>query len=103
MFLARILAAALLVAAISAPAAAQPTVSELPQLPPHAAPTSRVQVGSLPVMDTTPTFDAGQATTKYLSRISGAVRARSDAYFEGGYWLKLLDLVYVLAVAGRLF
>lgn len=102
MFLVRIFAALLLLAAASAPAAAQPTVSELPQLPPHAAPTSRVQVGSLPVMDTTPAFDASQATAKYLSKISGAVRARSDAYFEGGYWLKLLDLVYALAVAGLL-
>ena len=30
--------------------------------------------------------------TAYLARVSGAARARSDAYFEGGYWLMLLDL-----------
>jgi len=100
MFLARIFGTALLVAALTAPAAAQPDASQLPQLPPHSAPTSRIEVGSLPVMDTTPAFDAGQATTRYLSKINGAARARSDAYFEGGYWLQLLDLLTALAVAG---
>ncbi|HWU55431.1 MAG TPA: hypothetical protein VN175_08005, partial [Rhizomicrobium sp.] len=102
MFFARILAAMLLFAAFSAPVAAQPDVSELPQLPPHAAPTARVEVGSLPVMDTTPAFDSAQATAKYLSKIGGPARARSDAYFEGGYWLQLLDLIYAVALAGLL-
>ena len=51
------------------------------------------------MMDTTPAFDAANATDKYLARISGAARARSDAYFEGGYWLQLLDLLYALGVA----
>lgn len=100
MFLARIFAATLLAVVLSAPAMAQ--VSDLPQLPPHSAPTTRVDVGTLAVMDTTPAFDANQATAKYLSKISGAARARSDAYFEGGYGLKLLDLIYALAVAGLL-
>ena len=100
MSLARIFGAALLLAALSFPAAAQPAVWDLPQLPPHAAPTARVQVGALPVMDTTPAFDPDKATAKYLAKISGAARARSDAYYEGGYWLQLLDLLYALAVAG---
>ena len=99
---ARIFGAALLFAVLSWPAAAQPAASDLPQLPPHAAPTARIQVGALPVMDTTPAFDANKATTNYLAKVSGAARARSDAYFEGGYWLRLLDLVYVLGVAGLL-
>jgi len=102
MFLARILGAILLLATFSLPVAAQPAVSEQPQLGPRAAPTARIQVGSLPVMDTTPAFDADNATAKYLSKVSGAARARSDAYFEGGYWLQLLDLVYALGVAGLL-
>ena len=96
----RIAGAVLLLAVLAAPAAAQ--VTDLPQLGPHAAPTAHVQVGSLPTMDTTPAFDAVQATNKYLSRISGAARARSDAYFEGGYGLQLLDLIYALGVAGLL-
>jgi STE24 endopeptidase len=102
MFLVRIFAAALLLVAFSAPAMAQPAVSELPQLPPHAAPTARIEVGTLPVMDTIPAFDAAQAATKYLSKISGTARARSDAYFEGGYWLQLLDALYAVALAGLL-
>jgi STE24 endopeptidase len=100
MSFARIFGAAMLLAALSVPVAAQPAISDLPQLPPHAAPTAHVQIGSLPVMDTTPAFDPGKATAKYLSKISGAARARSDAYFEGGYWLQLLDLIYAIGVAG---
>ena len=34
-------------------------------------------------------FDAVAATDAYLATVSGAARARSDAYFEGGYWLIL--------------
>ena len=36
-----------------------------------------------------PPFDAETATRAYLDTLSGAARARSDAYFEGGYWLPL--------------
>jgi len=102
MSLPRIFGAAVLFAALSAPAGAQPSAFDLPQLPPHSAPTARIQVGSLPVMDTTPAFDPDKATARYLSKIGGAARARSDAYFEGGYWLQLLDVIYALAVAGLL-
>jgi STE24 endopeptidase len=100
MSFARITGAALLLAVLAAPVAAQ--VTDLPQLGPRAAPTARIQVGSLPTMDTTPAFDAVQATGKYLSQISGGARARSDSYFEGGYWLQLLDLIYALGLAGLL-
>jgi len=72
------------------------------QLGPRAAPTAHVQVAALPGMDTTPTFDAAKATDKYLARIGGAARAKSDAYFEGGYWLQLVDLLYALGVAALL-
>jgi len=79
---------------------AQPV--EQQQLGPRAAPTARIQVNSLPMMDTIPAFDEAAATNKYLARIGGAARARSDAYFEGGYWLQLLDLLYALGVAAAL-
>lgn len=36
-----------------------------------------------------PSFDPEAATRAYLDTLSGAARARSDAYFEGGYWLPL--------------
>ena len=81
------------------PAQAQ---EEMHGLPPRAAPTSHIDIGTLPVVDTTPKFDAARATTAYLSRVGGAARARSDAYFEGGYWLMLVDLLWALAVAGIL-
>ena len=34
-------------------------------------------------------FSAEAATNAYLAQIPAAARARSDAYFEGGYWLIL--------------
>ena len=43
-------------------------------------------------------FDPEAATNAYLAQIPAAARARSDAYFEGGYWLILWDfLVAVLS------
>ena len=36
-----------------------------------------------------PAFDADTATRAYLATLNGAARAKSDAYFEGGYWLPL--------------
>lgn len=45
-------------------------------------------------------FVALKATNAYLATISGPARAKSDAYFEGGYWLILLDTIYALIVAG---
>src|SRR3569833_4679487 len=97
----RIAAAALLLLALTGAAAAQDAPAEL-QLGPRAAPTAHVQVGTLPTIDTTPSFDAAKATEKYLSHVSGAARARSDSYFEGGYWLHLVDLLYALGVAAQL-
>ena len=34
-------------------------------------------------------FDPETATNAYLATLNGAARAKSDAYFEGGYWLIL--------------
>jgi STE24 endopeptidase len=34
-------------------------------------------------------FDVEAATRAYLDMLQGAARARSDSYFEGGYWLLL--------------
>lgn len=44
-------------------------------------------------------FDAEAATEAYLAQIPPAARARSDAYFEGGYWLILWDFLYGAVVA----
>lgn len=92
-----------LVLALNISASAQPAVpGELAQAPPRAAPTVHVQVQSLPTMNVVPAFDPIRATDRYLARISAADRARSDAYFQGGYWLLLVDLVYALVIAALL-
>ena len=44
-------------------------------------------------------FDPDAAAAAYLATMSPEARAKSDAYFEGGYWLILWDLVAGLVVA----
>ncbi len=44
-------------------------------------------------------FDATAATNAYLAQIPADKTARSDAYFEGGYWLILWDFLYGAAIA----
>ena len=44
-------------------------------------------------------FDVDAATRAYLAMVQGPVRTRSDAYFEGGYWLILWDMVAAVVVA----
>ena len=99
-----IAATLLLVIGLATPASAQDLSSTSlgPQVGPHAAPTHKVEVSSLPTMDTTPAFDAAAATRAYLAKVSGPARAKSDAYFEGGYSLQLLDWLYALGVAALL-
>jgi len=49
------------------------------QVPPEALPSGH--------------FDPEAATNAYLAQIPASARARSDAYFEGGYWLILWDFL----------
>jgi STE24 endopeptidase len=44
-------------------------------------------------------FDPEAATRAYLDTLQGAARARSDSYFEGGYWLLLWGALVSLASA----
>ena len=41
--------------------------------------------------------DPAAATAAYMARLSPATRARSDAYFEGGYWLTLWNFLAMAA------
>ncbi|HEX3810192.1 MAG TPA: M48 family metallopeptidase [Rhizomicrobium sp.] len=90
----------LLASAVALPVAAQPA----------AAPTSPVSVQPLPPATAPATvpvqpavkFDALKATNAYLATVKGEARAKSDAYFEGGYVLSVVDVIYALAVAGIL-
>ncbi|HET7452046.1 MAG TPA: M48 family metallopeptidase [Thermoanaerobaculia bacterium] len=68
----------IVLAAIARPAAAQSATAEAPAAA-SAANSSR--------------FDPEEATRAYLASMPAADRARSDAYFEGGYWLLLWDFL----------
>jgi STE24 endopeptidase len=63
--------------------AIQPTV-DITQVPPAAQPSDH--------------FDADVATEAYMAMIPPAAKTRSDAYFEGGYWLILWDFIYASAI-----
>jgi STE24 endopeptidase len=43
-------------------------------------------------------FSADAATGAYLAQIPASARARSDAYFEGGYWLILWDFLMAIVI-----
>ncbi|WP_419816085.1 M48 family metallopeptidase [Glacieibacterium sp.] len=43
-------------------------------------------------------FDVDAATRAYLATLSGAARAKSDSYFEGGYWLILWNAVVGIGI-----
>jgi len=61
------------------------------QLPGTAMPT----ITSVPASaQASPNFNAAAATDAYLALIPPETRAKSDAYFEGGYWMILWDFVY---------
>jgi Zn-dependent protease with chaperone function len=45
-----------------------------------------------------PAFDVNAAVDAYLAKVPPDKKARSDAYFEGGYWLILWDFLYTVVV-----
>ena len=46
-----------------------------------------------------PNFNVDAATDAYLAEIPASAKTRSDAYFEGGYWLLLWDFLYGVVIA----
>ncbi|MDY7231733.1 M48 family metallopeptidase [Hyalangium rubrum] len=54
---------------------------------------------AVPALADTRGFDPVAATDAYLASVPPEAKARSDAYFEGGYWLLLWEPLYGLAVA----
>lgn len=69
----------LLFLAIAAPVAAQTPHLEIPA-----------------AAQASPSFDAMRATDAYLNTVPPDKKARSDAYFEGGYWLQLWGFLYAV-------
>ena len=49
-----------------------------------------------------PGFNVDKATEAYLAVLSPEQRAKSDAYFEGGYWIDFWDLLIGLGIAALL-
>src|SRR6266567_9522730 len=49
-----------------------------------------------------PGFDVERGTQAWLDLLSPQQRALSDAYFEGGYWLRLWKLLYGVGVLALL-
>jgi Zn-dependent protease with chaperone function len=47
----------------------------------------------------TTSFDSAQATKAWLDTVPADMRAKSDAYFEGGYWLLLWNFLVGAAIA----
>ncbi|NJO55262.1 MAG: hypothetical protein HC834_01695 [Rhodospirillales bacterium] len=80
-------------------AAALWTPALIAESPEPTFPTNDVQLVVPPGALAGPDFDVEKATQAYVETLSAEKRARSDAYFEGGYWLLLWSLLYGLAVA----
>src|SRR3954453_23690805 len=43
-------------------------------------------------------IDPASATRAWLDQLPADQRARSDAYFEGGYWLQLFGFLWIAAI-----
>ena len=71
-----------------------------------AAPTTMPSViHTPPAAQPSAHFDPQAATDAYLAQIPAEAKARSDAYFEGGYWLDLWNFLYgaILALLFLIF
>jgi STE24 endopeptidase len=51
------------------------------------------QTGAIAAVPTAEHFDPAAATNAYLASVPPDKKAKSDAYFEGGYWLILWDFL----------
>lgn len=97
--------AALLCAACALPALAQATTPAAPE------PAASAPAGTRSAFQIRPVDDAWRAalpreahaaTQAWLDRLPADVQARSNAYFEGGYWLQLWNFLLGLAVSAVL-
>ena len=69
---------------------------------PFAAPLAALALVILPAAAHAASFDVETATRAWLDTLQGPARAKSDAYFEGGYWLILWGTVISVLVDGLL-
>ncbi|MDQ2770401.1 MAG: M48 family metallopeptidase [Bacteroidota bacterium] len=87
----------LLAALAPAPAPAQ-TTPPVAAAATAAAPAPAADASAVLATSAAP-FNVEAATQAYLNTLTPAQKAKSDAYFEGGYWLQLVELLYTLGVA----
>ena len=64
--------------------------TRVPSTPPVPPPANQAAVKQA--------FDVQEAVNSYLAKMPPAQRARSDAYFEGGYWLLFWDFLCTVVV-----
>jgi STE24 endopeptidase len=69
---------------------------------PLAAPLAAVAMIMLPCAAHAANFDVETATRAWLNTLQGPARAKSDAYFEGGYWLIMWGTMVSVLVDGLL-
>src|SRR5438132_5671099 len=77
--------AACLIFAVPVAARAQETPASTPSLPAS--------------VEKAKWFDPAAATQAWLATVSADKRAKSDAYFEGGYWLILWNFLVIVAIS----
>lgn len=65
----------------------------------HGQESSPAPTASLPVPSIAPDADPATATRAWLDTVPPDKRAKSDAYFEGGYWLILWNFLMTAAVS----
>src|SRR5215469_17720595 len=65
-------------------------IAAFAQAPPSSPDITRVPAAAQP----SDHFNVNAATDAYMDLIPASAKARSDAYFEGGYWLILWDFLY---------
>ena len=75
----------------TAPAASQPAAASAPASTFHVRPADDAWRARLP-------RNADAATQAYLDRLPAEAVARSNAYFEGGYWLQLWNFLLGLGI-----
>ena len=69
---------------------------------PLAAPIAALALIILPSAAHAANFDVETATRAWLDSLQGPARAKSDAYFEGGYWLILWGTLISVLIDGLL-
>ncbi len=61
-------------------------------------PSAAAPVAAAATMQPAQPFDVNAAVNFYLAKMPATERARSNAYFEGGYWLQLWDFLVIAIV-----